>query len=345
MAPQPTTGTAGATGTTRAATAGSSTTASSTTVPSTVQRVGAALVGLGASSYVGVKVLWLSGSLLGVRSLGAVTSAQWRWDNALTGAFGLAALVVAAALWSRRGLRVPGFLVLPALWSATGLLAPFVVFLPAAGLLALAGHPIVTPSSDSADPRLAGWVFLVVYGGFLTVAIGLALAVPAYVRRRWGHLVAGRLADRPPRRFGIRALGATAAAGSVALPHVGWVLGLSAGRTDPPTAMDRVGDITSATLALLTMASVVAWTRQRPLRLPVVLPAAGLWVGSAWMVSSALSVPQLLTDPRWAPGGLTYAAYALVTVLTLVAGVVVTVAVLGGGRRSSAAYGKRHRRE
>ena len=300
--------------------------------PGRVQRLGAAMVGIGAGTYVGLKAAWVAGAAYGVTSRGDLTTTEWRWVNVETGAVGVLGLVLAAALWSRWGLRLPWWLVAPPLWCGVGLLAPFVVLLPVGLVLALAGHPVDTASPDPGDPQLAGWVFAMVYSGFAAVALGLAVAVPAYVRTRYGHRVAGRLGDEAPSRFPGAAWAGVVGAAMVATVHLAWALGVAIGRTHPPSPLDRAEELVFAGLALLTAAAAVVWTRRGPAQLHLAWPALALWLGSGWMLSQSLSLPQLFSAERWAPTGLTYAAYVVVTALTVAAGVVAGV----GGLRAAA---------
>ena len=296
--------------------------------PDRLQRVGALLTAVGASAYLLVKVAWIAGSTVGVVSLGATSMVQWRWDNLVTGAFGVAGLAVAVVLWSRWGRRLPWWLVAPPLWLGAGLVLPFVVLLPVSIVLALAGHPVSTSAPNPADPQLAGWVFAVVYGGFATVAVGLVVAVPAYARTRWAHLVMGRLGDRPAETTRPVTWGALTLSGVVASIHLGWALGVPLGRTGRPDVLARVEDLFFAGLALITALAVLLLAARRPPSVRTVWPTLGVWLGTGWMLSGVLSVPQLLTGQRWAPAGFTYGAHATITALTLTAGLLAVVGLV-----------------
>ncbi|MGH3747186.1 MAG: hypothetical protein ACRDT8_07290 [Micromonosporaceae bacterium] len=295
--------------------------------PGTAQRAGAVITVVGACVYLALKAIWALGGMVGVSTLGSVTSAEWRLVNLATGMLGFAAIGAAAALGSGWGMRLPAWLIVPPVWLATGMLAPVVVLLPTVAVLEAAGYPVDT-SSPAAGPQLAGWVYAVVYSGFAAIGVGLGVTAFGYLRARWGHLIAGRLGDRAGRPLGAAGWIAAVTAGPVSLAYLGWALNLTLGRVEPPSQMERATDVTYGLLVLLAVTGVVLLARRRPRRIRVAWPAAAVWLGAGWMLSQVLAVPQFFTVDRWAPGGLRHDVYAALTVITVAAGVFAAVAAL-----------------
>ncbi|WP_203933727.1 hypothetical protein [Virgisporangium ochraceum] len=132
--------------------------------------------------------------------------------NVGTGLFGVVGAVVALATVRPWGMRIPVWLLAVPMWVGAGLLAPFVVLMPAAVVLA---------PPDSPDAELQPWVFVVVYGSFIVLGVGLTVALPLYARARLGVVVRGTVGQAPK--------GVTHAA-QVALAWVfGAAVGLGAG--------------------------------------------------------------------------------------------------------------------
>ncbi|MER6576788.1 hypothetical protein [Nonomuraea sp. NPDC001023] len=143
-----------------------------------IGRLTAAIVAVAATlPYLTIKTLWLTGDPVGVSDPALMDSGQMLGMNALTFAMEAAGLLLALAFTMRWGMRLPAWLVLLPLWVGTGLLSvlaattPLIVLI--GGLAIFSGGPIQT------------WVYLVVYGGFITLGVALMAAFALYARDRW----------------------------------------------------------------------------------------------------------------------------------------------------------------
>lgn len=144
--------------------------------------------------YLLIKVVWVVGSLVGTLPVGTGFGvAEWVVLNTVT--VGMAGIGVALALALVRpwGMRIPGALVAFCAWVGSGLL---VSILPFGVLSTLLGAG--ADSQDGGDePVRPVWEGLLVQFSFLGMGLGLALAVPAHLRRRWPQAFTGRVGDAP----------------------------------------------------------------------------------------------------------------------------------------------------
>ncbi|MFG2820491.1 hypothetical protein ACGFX4_13775 [Kitasatospora sp. NPDC048365] len=202
--------------------------------------------------YLTLKLLWLSGSTVGITdSTPTGATALW-WLNLLT--FGLDATAVALALAFVRpwGRRLPGGLVAFPMWVATGLLGPLMVALVLnIGAAAMLGAEPARPGAD----WLAPWVYLLVYGGFAVQAVALTAGFALYGRERWAALLGGRVGGMPgtatlPLQRTLAAAGAVLVLPALAL-HLAWLGGSDLALSATVAAdLGRGGRIMSGVLAL-----------------------------------------------------------------------------------------------
>jgi hypothetical protein len=284
--------------------------------------------------YAALKIAWLAGSSVGsatAAGAGSLHDGRHTVGNAATLAMALAAVLLALALTHRRGQRLPAAVVLIPVWVGTGLLAPIALGLPV-GLVAQA---FVGGSPAPADNELQGWVYAVVYGGFVVQAIALLTAFVLYARVRWPELfrlrtveLASETTGRLP-RFLAHA-GASAAA-VYAVTNLAWaVAGESlAAPPDLDTAAQRS---VFASTGLLALAG--AWAVQelvhrragRPFdRLGAPLAIAG--VGSAACFASGFAAYALAADASVDPS--TSVLLALGSISGLAMGTAALLAVVG----------------
>lgn len=141
-----------------------------------------ALAVAGTLPYLILKVLWLSGSRVGLLDPEFGRSVTMHVANAATFAMDAVAVVLAVAFASRLADRIPTPALLAPLWVGTGLLAPIVVIVP---LQLLLGVP---QTSGSGSEAIAGWVYALVYAGFLWQGVFLLLAFGLFARARWGSV-------------------------------------------------------------------------------------------------------------------------------------------------------------
>lgn len=246
----------------------------------------------GTLPYLVLKLLWLSGSRIGLTDPDFGESTSMLVANGATMLLEVAALTLALAFVLPFGKRLPAWLVLLPMWVGTGLLAPIVVIVP---LQLLTGGP----SSGGGEPGpIADWVYAMVYAGFTWQAVFLLAGFVLYAGDRWGHTAgwAGRLASAPPAPRARRAAGVAAAA----LALGGAALAVQASGPLPPPAVNAAG------FTLLTLAGVgglVTFGRGDRSRLPRWLPTVLVWTGSgamfawsAYLLALFVGRPELVGD-------------------------------------------------
>lgn len=175
--------------------------------------------------YVGLKLLWLSGGSLGSATAAGAASlhdARHTGGNLVTLAMELVAVLLALALVDPRGRRLPAAVVLVPLWVGSGLLAPIALGLPF-GLLA---QGVSGGSPAPTDNGLQGWVYILVYGGFLVQAVALGSAFVLHARARWPVAFERRVRRIAATTGQARslALGGALAAGVYATAQLAWAL-------------------------------------------------------------------------------------------------------------------------
>lgn len=255
--------------------------------------------------YVTLKLMWLSGSTIGMTS-GAdhaeMSGTRFVVGNVITVLLMLIAVAFLVSLTQPSARRVPASLVLVLGAGATGLLAPILLGLPVGVLIQLALEGSVGPADDTG---LAPWVFAVVYSGFGLLAAAIAVLVASYVLERWGHLL-----TKPPKRPPSLAT----AAGALGLVPFGaamiWWGVLSPGASGPQ-GMDQPAQRTVLIVTgLLSFAAYVV---------PFLSERGQRWPRTAWLVTwtgactSALQAP---TQILLAQGGDVRPALALVALVT-----------------------------
>ena len=260
--------------------------------------------------YLSIKTAWLLGSEIGVVQPGLMRTAPFVVGNLITAVMELTGAALALALVHRWGRRLPIWLVLLPLWVAGGLLAPVML---AAPLGFLAGN-IATPAADGPIDGLQGWVYGVVYAGFILQGTGLGVAFILHVRARWAHIFRARLGSpTSPRPIQAGLLAALAAlVALVVAARLFWAFGGSTGLTSEVrvgrSVAQRALDMSTASLALAGMLGLVILVAHRPRDIwawgPLV--AAGLGTGAMFCSGGyqltlliAPSTPFDTTGGRW----------------------------------------------
>ncbi|WP_446666715.1 hypothetical protein [Flexivirga sp. B27] len=184
--------------------------------------------------YITLKLLWLGGSTIGLRTTAATDelhSTRMVIGNGVTIGLEALAILLVVGLTRPWGRRAPAWIVLGLAGGATGLLAPILLGLPAGGILqvALDGN-LHTSGMD----EMAWWVFALVYGGFGLLAVVIAVLAWRYFLIRWGEVL-----QRAPRRpqawvVAVGAVGMLPFAGAM----LGW--GVFGPGTDGPPQMQEV---------------------------------------------------------------------------------------------------------
>lgn len=163
-----------------------------------IELLACALMVVAIAPYVVLKVLWLAGSTIGLRSAAAAEemhSGRMMIGNNITIVLELLAVLLALAFTRRWGRRIPAWIVLGLGAGATGLLAPVLLGVPLGSLLQLAVHGSVHTEGMA---EMSPWAFALVYGGFGLLAVALAILGWRYVGHRWGDVLRRR-PPRPPR--------------------------------------------------------------------------------------------------------------------------------------------------
>jgi hypothetical protein len=291
-----------------------------------LQLTAAATVVVGVLPYIVLKIIWLAGGSLGVENPVVIEDGGFFALNLLTFCMDLVALLVALALVRPWGRRIPAGLILLPMWVATGLLVPISIQAPLGALAAVLGGAPVIPGD-----LVAGWVYLVVYTGFVCQGLGLTIAFIHHARHRWPPVFTARVDDGPPsptRELQVFvARGTVLVAGILAILNLSWVLGSPLGL--PPDVIARrsfmfyLGYGVNAAVAIAAAAglSIVVGRRSgRPLWVPVTLA----WIGSGAMFGwSMWTMLVVLTPNGFNAGGPGSASVvSLVSLFTLLTGLV-----------------------
>ncbi|MFF4569581.1 hypothetical protein [Streptomyces sp. NPDC001410] len=238
---------------------------------------GAALV---MTPYALIKISWVVGAAAGLLPIGDGFDLTG-WSALNTATIGMAAIGIAVSLALVRpwGMRMPGPLVAFVAWVGTGFLVPL---LPYAVLDSLLGLSDGTPHGhEDSSPAMPGWEAALIQISFVGMGLGLALALPAYLRRRWPQVFAGRVGDygeRSPRP----ALWAAGIATVIGIVWVYWALGGTAG-VARPADQEAGGRLLTGVWGMWALvASAATWMliRRRPARLPRWVPLALGWLGT-----------------------------------------------------------------
>ncbi|HET8594051.1 MAG TPA: hypothetical protein VFM07_02305 [Intrasporangium sp.] len=287
--------------------------------------------------YLLLKICWVAGLSIGAND--PTFADTTRGANVVTAGLEVAATLLAVAFVHPLGRRIPAFLLAFPMWVATGLLAPvvagFALGTPAQ-LLSGAGNPL---RSDVLD----GWVFVLVYGGFVLQAVLLTVGFALHARERWP---AATGVD-PGRRIGqtVQAGAATSGLEQVlgtffvvsavlfALQQTAWSI-TGGGSFVDPTVAQRVMLLSGAGIA--AAAAVMGRQLFKDGRLTTARVAV-VWTGGAVVFTSALV--ETLKKVAIAPGdwGATTSAPGD-AVLTLF----VLLGVLGGSIGAAMRLGVAH---
>ncbi|QOV39195.1 hypothetical protein IM697_12870 [Streptomyces ferrugineus] len=284
--------------------------------------------------YLALKAAWIAGSHLGIPPGSTLLEHRGSMAvaNGVTVLMDGAVIVLALVLTRPWGLRVPAWLLgLPA-WVATGLLAPIMAGFPLQLLATALGGTADTVGADG-EPFLDSWVFGVVYTGFIVQGVTLGALFALYARDRWGRLWQGRVWELPVGAIGAAQRAVAAAAAVLAVPpltaQVLWACGATAGLDETLVADRTSGFHIMAALSAVFLAMAVtggvllAFRRGRTL--PVKLPLALAWVGSAAVVCWAgwLSLAPLtgVGDGPTPAMNLAYAGQMIVGILVACLGV------------------------
>ncbi|MFC5180997.1 hypothetical protein [Actinomadura harenae] len=247
--------------------------------------------------YIVLKLIWLFGGNLGVNEAGWMHTTKVEVANAITLTLDATAILIVLAFTFGWGLRLPSWLVVVPIWVGTGLLSPLALGVPVGAMVQFVsgeGSPTSTASASALDP----WVFAVVYGGFVTQAIGLTIAFVFYARARWPEVFALTARDVPAgpadvmRRFLVWA--AAVPLTFAAIVDLFWAFG-GGGRAEDLSTAQQVFQFVNGAILLAGAAGAVALVQRRRGRLLV--PLVATWVGGGAGFSYGLFTSMVAADP------------------------------------------------
>ncbi|CAL9618038.1 hypothetical protein SUDANB105_05773 [Streptomyces sp. enrichment culture] len=286
---------------------------------------------LSCAPYLCLKVAWIAGSRIGIPEGSSLLEHRGTVAamNAVTVLMDAAVIVLALLLTRPWGRRVPAWLLAVPVWVATGLLAPIMAGFPIQLLVDVLGGASTGSGPD--EPFLEAWVFGVVYTGFIVQGLSLGALFVIYARDRWGGLWHGLVWELPVGLVGGAQRLAACAATLVAVPpfalHLLWACGgtswLSAGIADDDASSGfRVVEATSTGFLAVAVAGGALLAFRRGPVLPVAVPLALAWVGSAatacwggWMTLSSLTGVADVADRPTPVMHLVYSAQMIVGIL------------------------------
>ncbi|MER5783247.1 hypothetical protein ABT104_16220 [Streptomyces mobaraensis] len=288
--------------------------------------------------YVSIKVAWVVGAAGGLLPVGdGFGLTEWLVLNTATIGMAAVGITMSLALVRPWGLRLPGPLVAFVAWVGTGFL---VTMLPYAVLDSVRGVSGGEPRHREGDgPAMPGWEAALIQTGFVGMGLGLAVALPAYLRRRWPDVFAGRTGDGGAAPWGPArwAAGAAVLIGAVWLY---WACGGTAGVAHPGgrNAAWRLLSGLCGLWALTASAATWALGRGRPARVPRWIPLALGWLGtgslfawSGWKLPFTLYLLAARPDDATLPDDLALAA--VLHTAAVAAGAVMLPALLRTRRR------------
>ncbi|MGC4958662.1 hypothetical protein ACLQ2P_36150 [Actinomadura citrea] len=257
------------------------------------------------SLYLAVKVVWIAAAAFG-HAPADFGGADWIVLNVVTVGMSATGIVLGLVLARGTRWRIPAAPLVFFTWVGSGFLIPLMPYTLVSAVLG-AGE------EDAGGDAAPSWEMTLIGIGFTGMALGLAIALPIYMRERWPTAFLGRLPDR--RRTAVRR--ARTAAVFTAVPTAFWTLwsagaelGLDPAHRDLVDLNARLllGD--SALWALLGVWSVLAVSSARP-NVPAWLPMAlgftasgSLFAWGGWKLAVALL----------RPGGYTPAEYPIAAI-------------------------------
>jgi hypothetical protein len=202
-----------------------------------------------------------------------------------------------------------------------------VSILPYALLGALLDAARNGPTHSSDDSAVPGWEAALIQFSFIGMGLGLTLALPAYLRRRWPEAFTAPVADaaRTTARW------AAVIAAVVGYTWAYWAVGGTFGITRP-AERDTNGYLLTGLGALWALSAAAAvWTlaRQRPARVPHGLLLTLGWLGSGSLFAwSGWKLPLTLFVAAAHPGDVTMPENAAVAAVLHLAAIVAGACML-----------------
>lgn len=246
--------------------------------------------------YVVLKVLWLTGDMVGVPA-SSPAHQGWEVQNAITLGMDLFAVLIALAFTYSWGSRIPAWLIIVPIWVATGFLVPAVLEVAVGFTQSLlsTGH-LVSMQGGLVEP----WAYIVVYLSFAGQGICLTAAFLYYARDRWAAVFSTASAHRATEPSATRSvLVALIGAGSALAFLVGALRLFQAlwapvtWRSEPWTFTVRMVEGVEGTFAVLGALALLAMVGIEPVRrlstrVPARVVLAIAWVGTGTMFAYGL---------------------------------------------------------
>ncbi|NDU76870.1 hypothetical protein GWI34_30230 [Actinomadura sp. DSM 109109] len=263
------------------------------------RRLGGYAAAASLSLYLVVKVVWIVAAALG-HVPSHFGGAGWIALNVVT--VGMAATGIVLGLVLARGStwRIPAAPLVFLTWMGSGFLIPVLPYSLVSAVLGGSGE------EDAGGDTAPSWEVAFIGVGFTGMAIGLAVALPLYMRERWPAAFLGRLNDRE--RTAVHQ--ARTAAALAALPTAFWTLwsaGGTLGQRDLVDGNTRLLLGNSALWAVLGAWSVLAVSaarRKLPAWPPVALAftaSGSLFAWGGWKLAVAVLRPGGYTPAEHPP--------------------------------------------
>ncbi|MET7458097.1 hypothetical protein ABZT03_40890 [Streptomyces sp. NPDC005574] len=224
------------------------------------------------------------GSLLGLLPVGRGFSlGGWLVLNTVTIGMAAAGIMLGLALVRPWGMRIPGWLVGFFAWVGSGFLVSILPFVVVSAFVDSGTGSSGGSGTSGGDAAMPGWEAVLLQCSFVGTGIALAIALPAYLWRRWPHAL--RRPERPRTRTSPGAVLPAVTGAVTGLAWLYWAAGgpLGIAHRDERPASWHVLVGVSACWALLASAAVLALVRRRSTRLPYPLLLALAWLGSGSM--------------------------------------------------------------
>ncbi|MEU6746517.1 hypothetical protein ABZ914_09865 [Spirillospora sp. NPDC046719] len=292
---------------------------------------------LSLSLYLLVKVVWVVAALLG-HTPSSFSDGDWIVLNAVTVAMSVVGVVLGLVLAQRWGRRVPAPPLVFFAWTAAGFLIPMIPYMLASAFLG--GDSGGGGDGGDGGDAMPPWEVVFITIGFAGMAVGLAVALPVYLRERWPAAFLGRVGDRRPASLGRTRLRALYLL--VAVPVLLWTYWTAGGtlglaHRDVMDANGRLLLGNSALWAVMGAVAIRVVATGRP-RMPLWIPTAVAFTSSGSLFAwAAWKLPWALIRP----GGYTAAEYPAVSVveygLSIAAGILMLAALLKTARSQDAA--------
>jgi hypothetical protein len=294
---------------------------------------------LGMSLYLAVKVVWVAA---GLRGYGPddYSTADWVALNAVTVLMAVTGIGLGLALAQPWGRRLPAIPVIFISWVGAGFLVPMLPYAVISNVLGALGIDLGGGGDDGSISSPRGEeIFIAI--GFAAMAVGLAVALPIYLRERWPRPFLGRVGDGTARSSKPVTAAMAVAVGLGLLWSywaLGGTLGLDPAHRDHWDLNGRLLNASSGLWALLGAWSIWTVTRHRPARLRRWIPmtlafgaSGSLFAWSCWKLPMAIL----------RPGGFVTAEYTMVAIiqhaLSIGVGLTLMAAILRVARGDGAA--------